>query len=206
MIIVIASVLAAAVVATVGIMRFLAPPSEPPAYTDPAPALAEDGYITHTETVHIDLPREEFHAWVSQPDLELGDLMQGNDDLPQVVGTTPIVGDFDPAGDRTGDRRRVEFEDGHYLAEEVLEDSDETFRYMIWGFTGRQRLFVDHGTAQFEFADEDGGTRLTWTYSLQPTNGMVRPLLQNYVDGALATMMADTAAAMRDGAEAELAG
>lgn len=205
MLFVIAGVLVAAVVAAVGVMRYLAPPEEPPDYTDPAPALAEDGYISHTETVFIDLPSEDFLAWVNQPDLELGDLMQGNDELPQVVGTTPITGDFDPAGDRTGDRRRVEFEDGHYLAEEVLRDTDETFEYMIWGFTGRQRLFVDHGVARFEYADEADGTRLTWTYSLQPTNALVRPLLQNYVDGALTTMMVDTVDAMREGAEADLA-
>ena len=66
-------------------------------------------------------------------DLRLEDLVRF-ENFPAVVGTEPLVGEWQP-GSREGDRRRVEFADGNYLAEEVLVDSPERFRYMIWGFT-----------------------------------------------------------------------
>ena len=119
-----------------------------------------------------------------------------------MVSTHPLRGDWDPSGDRSGDRRRVQFADGHYLAEEVLVDSPERFRYQIWGFTGPQRVAVRYAVAEFSYAERAGGTELSWTYSFMPTSGLTRPLVAGYVDDTIATMMSRTLDGIRSGAEA----
>src|SRR5690606_159171 len=114
--------------------------------------------------------------------------------------TTALVGDWTP-GTREGDRRRVHFSDGHYLAEEVLVDTAEAFRYMIWGFTGPQRLTVDHGVAEFRFHRVDGGTRIEWVYSFLPRTRVLQPVVQRFLDRVMTPMMTATLDAMRTGIE-----
>lgn len=195
-----------ALVAAVSIRQFLAPPSTAPDYDEPRPALADDGYVTNTESIMIDLPRDEVHGWVSNPERELEDFVDSDDDFPEIVGTDDIVGDFSDIGNREEARRIVNFADGHFLAEEVISDSEDSFRYMIWGFTSYQRLAVDHGVAEFTFIDHGERTEIKWTYSLQPRNAIVRPAVNSFMEGALQTMMEDTLAGMKEGAESELRG
>ena len=203
---VIGGIAAIALVAAVSIRQFLAPPSTAPDYDEPRPALAlaDDGYVTNTESIMIDLPREDVHSWVSNPELELEDFVDSGDDFPEIVGTDDIVGDFSDIGNRQDARRVVNFADGHFLAEEVISDSEENFRYMIWGFTSYQRLAVDHGVAEFKFIDHGDRSEIKWIYSLQPRNAIVRPAVNSFVEGALQTMMVDTLAGMKEGAESEL--
>ncbi|QSB15829.1 SRPBCC family protein [Natronosporangium hydrolyticum] len=189
--------------ATAGTWSFLAPPSSPPDYTDERPEAGSDGYVSVTRSTLIDAPVAAVHSWNNEPSRELDDLIEGGDDFPEVIGTTIIWGDWNPASDRTGDRRRVEFADGHYLAEEVLEDTPARFRYMIWGFTSHQRLAVRHGVAEFAFAAEGEQTRVTWTYSMKPTTPLLRPFVTNFLERTMSTMMEQTLAGMRAGVEAE---
>ncbi|QVQ54525.1 SRPBCC family protein [Spiractinospora alimapuensis] len=159
--------------------------------------------MSATHSVVIDAPRDAVHRWNNEPDRDLGDLIEASDDFPQVVGTEIIWGEWDPEGDRSGDRRRVLFADGHSLAEEVLVDSSERFRYVIWGFTDFRRLAVDHGTAEFVFEDQGDQTRVTWTYQLRPTTPLVRPFVADFMTTTMSAMMTDTLEAMRTGVEAE---
>jgi hypothetical protein len=119
------------VVLTVGVRRFLAPPQNPPAYNGPRPEPADDGYISHTESILIDAPIDEFREWVNHSELE--DLGLESDNTPSVVRTEVIRGTWDPEQDRVGDRRRVVLDDGHYTVEEILVDEPEVFRYIVWG-------------------------------------------------------------------------
>ena len=151
------------------------------------------------------MPPTQFIAWVNQPGRDLNDIVEAGEGMPAVVRTVPLRGDWDPNGDRTGDRRRVEFADGHYLAEEVLADTPERFRYMIWGFTSYQRVAVRYAVAEFTYAERDGGTELSWTYSFLPTNPLLRPFVQSFVDNTIASMMSGTLESMRAGAERDLA-
>lgn len=178
------------------------PPAAPPAYPGPRPEPVGSGYVSHTAAVSVGVPRAEFLAWVNGRDL--GDIVAPADGLSPVVGTTPLRGDWDPARDRTGDRRRVQFADGHHLAEEVLADTPDRFRYIIWGFTGPQRLAVRHAVAEFAYADRPGGTDVRWTYSFLPTNPLARPFVTRFVGSTMAPMMSATLEGMRAGAEREL--
>ncbi|CAM3297437.1 SRPBCC family protein [Occultella aeris] len=196
----IGSVLAAL---TLGIVawRLAAPPGEPPDYSGARPALADDGYVSVTHSIHIDAAPE--HVWASgnDPNLSLEDIVQFDNGFPAVETTQPLVGDWIP-GDRAGDRRWVRFEDAHYLAEEVLVDDHDVFRYQIWGFTSMQRFAVRHGVAEFRYQVEGDGTRLSWTYSLLPTTPILSGALRAFLDSTMTPMMQATLAGLRDRAEA----
>lgn len=190
---------------TIGAISFAAPPDTPPTYAGDRPEPASSGYIAHTESVFIAVPPKQFNSWVNAPGRELGDIVDASEGLPPVVGTQPLRGDWNPAEDRTGDRRRVQFADGHYLAEEVLVDTPERFRYMIWGFTSYQRLAVRHAVAEFTYVERDAGTQLSWTYSFLPSTGIIRPLVSSFVERTIAPMMRGTLEGMRTGSERDLA-
>ncbi|MEV0298999.1 SRPBCC family protein [Nocardia sp. NPDC050710] len=187
-----------------GTAHVQAAPVAPPAYVEPHPALAADGYVTHRESLVVDVPRNQYLAWVNRPEVELSDLIKGDGSSPRVVATENLRGDWDARSDRTGDRRRVQFDSGHYLAEEVLTDTPDTFRYIIWGFTEpQQRFTIDHAVAAFEFTDQGTSTRLTWTYSFQPITPALRPAVSLIVERTMPVLMRETLAAMKSGAEAD---
>jgi hypothetical protein len=200
---VVPTLLAVTVLAGVLVARELTPP-QPPAYDGDAPEPAADGYVQARHSVLIAAPPDAVWAWANDPGLDLADVVDFDGGFPAVTATHPLIGDWVP-GRREGDRRRVGFADGHYLAEQVLVDTPETFRYMIWGFTSPQRFVVRHGVAEFSYEAEGDGTRLTWTYSLLPTLPILRPAVQGFVDGTMSPMMRGTLAGMRDGAEATAA-
>ena len=177
----------------------LAPPTEAPEYAGARPDEADDGYARVTHSVFIDAPPEQVWEWSNDPDLRLEDLVRF-ENFPAVVGTEPLVGEWQP-GRREGDRRRVELADGNYLAEEVLIDSPERFRYMIWGFTSPQRLVVQHGIAEFSYVAEGSGTRLSWEYTFLPRAEVLRPAVGSFLESTMSPMMRATLAAMRDGVE-----
>lgn len=191
----------AGAVVTLGIVvwRVLAPPFGAPPYADARPDEAGDGYVGVTHSVFIDAAPEQVWEWSNDPDLRLEDLVRF-ENFPAVVGTEPLVGEWQP-GQREGDRRRVEFADGHYLAEEVLVDSPERFRYMVWGFTSPQRFVVQHGIAQFSYVPEGSGTRLSWEYTFLPTVDFLRPAVELFLESTMSPMMRATLTAMRDGVE-----
>lgn len=187
------------VAGTVGVRRFLAPPQTPPAYTGPRPEPAEGGYLSHTESIRIDAPLDAFRRWVNHT--ELNDLLVQSGNLPRVARTEVIWGSFDPDHDRTGARRRVVLDDGHFTAEEILVDQPKVFRYLVWGYTNYARLMIEHAIGEFNYEGEGGGTRLTWTYSFRPWSAMVRPFLSSFVRGTWADLMRKTLRAMREGGE-----
>ncbi|WP_125777405.1 SRPBCC family protein [Antribacter gilvus] len=194
-----------AVAGTTAVTWAAAPPSNPPGYAGPRPepATAPDGYVTLTEEVEVSVRPDEFLTWVKAPSQDLGDLVEAGDDATRVVRTEHLIGTWDPASDRSGDRRRVEFATGHFLAEEVLADTPSRFRYVTWGFTDlRQRVAVHYAVAEFAYAPTPAGTRITWTYSFMPTADVLRPLVAQTVRGTVDTMMRGTLDAWKAGAEA----
>lgn len=173
------------------------PARRPPAYDGPRPTARDRGYLAVTRTVLIDAPRDAVHRWNAAQDLQ--DLVEPAPGVPVITGTVPLRGDWDPGGDRTGHRRRVEFSDGNHLAEEVLTDTPDRFRYMIWGFTGPQRFVIAHGIAGFTFASEADRTRVTWTYTMLPTSPLLRLPVSLFLHRAMGPMMTGTLDAMRRG-------
>jgi hypothetical protein len=142
------------VAGTVAVRRFLAPPQTPPAYTGPRPKPSEDGYLSHTESIRINAPLDAFRQWVNHT--ELNDLLVESGNLPSVARTEAIGGTFDPDHDRTGARRRVVLDDGHFTAEEVLVDRPEVFRYIVWGYTNYARLMIEHAIGEFNLPGRGG--------------------------------------------------
>jgi Polyketide cyclase / dehydrase and lipid transport len=161
--------------------------------------------VSHTESTTIRVPREHHLRWVNSDEVDLSDLIQGSEGLPRVVGTTVLRGSFEFGCDRVGARRGVELSNGHFVAEEVVEDSPERFRYMIWGFTSYQRLAIDHAVAEFIFEDRSDQTKVTWTYSFHPRSRVVRPLVARFVNSAWVGLMRNALEGMRTGAETSLA-
>ncbi len=189
--------LLAAILAVV-VWRSISPPADGPAYADQRPEISEQGLITVTHAVMIDAPPAVVYAWLNDPDRDLSDIIKDSPGFPEVIGSEIVSGDW-RLGARAGDRRRVLFADGHFLAEEVLVDTTEQFRYQIWGFTSPQRLAVSYGVAEFRYLEEGGRTRLTWTYSFQPTTKLLRPFVGNFVDSVMSPMMRQTLDAVRTG-------
>lgn len=197
--------LAIGVVVTVAVLGVLAwwlasPPTNPPDYSDDRPGLADDGYVSVTHSVHVDATPEQVWTSGNDPNLSLEDIVQFDDGFPAVQTTQPLVGDWIP-GDRVGDRRWVRFEDGHYLAEEVLVDDPEVFRYQVWGFTSMQRFVVQHGVAEFRYEPDGDGTLLSWTYSFLPTSPLLSGAVQGFLDSTMTPMMQSTLAGLRAHAE-----
>lgn len=188
-------------IGAVSISWLLAPPTVPPPYGGSRPEPVADGYVSRTESVFIAVPPDRFRAWVDGRDLS--DVVAAPEGgLSPVVAATPLRGDWDPTQDRTGDRRRVTFADGHHLAEEVLVDTPDRFQYLIWGFTAPQRFAVQHGLAEFDYAPTTGGMTLTWTYSFLPTSGLIAPFVNNFLSDTITPMMRSTLVGMKEGAEA----
>jgi len=156
--------------------------------------------VSVTHAIQINASPEQVRAWNDDPNRTLEDIVKFDSNFPAVVDTEPLIGDWIP-GSRVGNRRRVRFTDGNYLAEEVLDDSPELFRYLIWGFTSQQRLAVQLGLAEFRFIDKAGGTQLEWTYSFLPTLSILRPFVRRFLKTVMTPMMVATLQAMRDGVE-----
>ena len=168
-----------------GIWRFVAPPGSPPDYRGPKPEPDTDGAVTHRESILIDASLERYVEWTSRAPLE--EVLQGSDDVPRVVDTEPVIG----AWDQVGARRRVVLEDGNYAAEQILEkDGPGSFRYQVWGYTSpTPRLIIHYAIGEFEVTEEDGMTRVDWTYSFKPRVGLARPALRRFVEGTWADYM-----------------
>jgi hypothetical protein len=191
------------VVAGLVVWRMTSPPDTPPSYEGSRPDIEDGGYVSVTHEVTITATPVQVWEWSNAPDRTLQSIIRF-EDYPAVVDTTELVGDWEP-GRREGDRRRVEFADGHYLAEEIVVDSGDVFRYMIWGFTNAQRFAVDHGLAEFQYVPDGDGTRLIWTYSFQPTVGLLGPVVERFLDQTMSPMMIATLDAMRTGIERDTA-
>jgi hypothetical protein len=189
----------AALGTTIGVRRFLAPPETPPSYAGSRPEPAEGGYVSHTESILIDAPVDEFVGWVRGMGLE--DLGLESDRTPNVVRTEVLRGTWDPDQDRAGHRRRVVLDDGHFAVEEVLVDDPDEFRYIVWGYTNYARLMIDHAVGDFTYVGRGNRTRLTWTYSFQPRSAIVQPFLSRFVRRTWAALMRNTLEAMRRGGE-----
>ncbi|WP_114855673.1 SRPBCC family protein [Brachybacterium sp. YJGR34] len=176
--------------------RSTRPPPRFPDFAGPVPQVAEGGYLRAVHTTQIAAPPGEVRDILSDPSLSLEDVIEFDGGLPPVVGTDALIGSWDP-GERTGDRRRVRFADGHCLAEEVLVDEPDRFRYIVWGFTNPLRCAVRHAVAEFRYEAHEGGTLVRWTYSLLPTSALMAPVVSRIVDRTMSPMMIATLDGMR---------
>lgn len=172
------------IVVTLSIRQILAPPSTAPDFSGPKPEIADDGYITNSEKVIIDLPLDQYLEWVETQLLE--DALTGRNNVPSVVRTEIIQGSWN----EVGARRMIELSDGHYVVEEVLAKEDpRLFRYQVWGFTNFARFAVDYAIGEFLHEEIDGKTQITWTYSFHNRSALTSSFLENFVESTWAPYM-----------------
>ena len=110
----------------------------------------------------IDAPRERVFA------------LAAGEDVPAIFqkhGPFPGAVRFDGAREwrAVGDRRTIHLSDGTHLNEELTEiDPAARFVYRASGFEGPSGALIAQATGDWRFFDENGGTRVSWTYSFAP--------------------------------------
>jgi len=173
-----------AIVGTIAARLLSAPPGTPPDYSGPRPIAAADGYVTHSEQIVVDLPLRQYYEWANAQPLEAG--LQEQAGIPSVVRTGILQGNWNDVGAR----RRVELSDGHYAVEEVIAKEDPVlFRYQVWGYTNFARFATDHAIGEFRFAEAEGKTQVTWTYSFHARSRVASGFLANFVRNDWAAYM-----------------
>ena len=155
------------------------PPATPPTELSAPPALADDGYAELVITADFPGTPAQVRAFLDDGS-KIIYAMPDTDNISRPVGFTLTKGS---AWTETGAERVLEFADGHYTFERVIEHAPERFAYQVWGFTGATGKNVEHVHGIQELrADPDGGTDFVWTYRVMPTAGWKRPFVQRFVD------------------------
>lgn len=84
----------------------------------------------------------------------------------------------DGAWGTVGQTRTVRLADGSSNLETlVAADRPGSYRYRLTDFQGPFKTLVAAVDGEFSFLPEGSGTRVTWSWSLEPTNPMARPFL-----------------------------
>ena len=95
--------------------------------------------------------------------------------FPPVAEVTGQVGDW---GTTVGQTRRITLADGGSTFETLTEvDPPRSFAYTLSDIKGPLNLLVRGLRGQWAFAEESGGTRVTWTWDVEPKNALVSPVL-----------------------------
>ncbi|MCZ4500567.1 MAG: hypothetical protein JWQ74_3122 [Marmoricola sp.] len=94
--------------------------------------------------------------------------------IPAIKECTGQVG----AWDTVGKTRTVVLADGTSNVETLVEYSRPgNYRYRLSDFTGPMKRLVAGVDGQFTFVPEGEGTRVTWSWSITPTNAGTRVVL-----------------------------
>lgn len=162
------------------------PPSEPPAYTGTAPDITGGEYAIYETERIFNAPLESLRAFIEDGNKIIA-AMEETDNIKKPVDTVVVHGIWP----EEGAVRRLEFSDGHYTLERVLENDHPTlFRYQVWDFTAAAGNNLDYAVGQQAWeARPDGTSKLTWTYSLKPNAGYKRFFVQRFVNNDMRPLM-----------------
>jgi hypothetical protein len=98
--------------------------------------------------------------------------------FPHSAGPIPAVAECtgqDGGWDSVGKSRTVVLADGTSNLETLVEYSRPgNYRYQLSDFTGPMKNLVAGVDGQFTFVPEGAGTRVTWSWKIQPTNSVAR--------------------------------
>lgn len=147
-----------------------AEPADPPPLADPS---VYAGVVVE-QTVPGDVA--SLRAFMEEHPLITFTETLGN--IPAVVGTEPIEGDFpEPES-----RRYVVLDDGNTAIDRSISVSLERFEYQVYGFTSGTARFVNHAWAEQTWEDGDGTVTMTWTYRMRPRIGLLRGAVRNRLE------------------------
>jgi hypothetical protein len=154
-----------------------APPREmPPAYTEPAPEISGEPDARHVASRLIPAPQAVVRQWIAEG--RMLDMLQSTDRVSKPARFDVLFGNWP----ETGAIRRVQQEDGHFVAERVLESSSEIFAYQIWAPTTSAGRNIRYGRGEFRVARSgEAQTELTWTYELKARNPVAAHFLRGWV-------------------------
>ena len=173
-----------------------APPDAPPAYTAPPP-VATDGAIPVGASAFVPMAPERLRAFLAERPMT--SFLAPSGSLAPPVGAGVLSGDWA----EPGAARWVELADGHYIAERVVANEPERFRYQIYVFTNAAGRGVDQIVAEQRFVAVEGGTRFEWDYDVYPRSALTRPFVSRFVERELRPYIeAGTAAMARAAREA----
>ncbi|MEL7540234.1 MAG: SRPBCC family protein, partial [Pseudomonadota bacterium] len=141
--------------------------------------------IYETERI-FNAPLESLRAFIEDGNKIIA-AMEETDNIKKPVDTVVVHGIWP----EEGAVRRLEFSDGHYTLERVLENDHPTlFRYQVWDFTAAAGNNLDYAVGQQAWeARPDGTSKLTWTYSLKPNAGYKRFFVQRFVNNDMRPLM-----------------
>lgn len=113
--------------------------------------------------------------------------------LPPIVKVADQTGG--EWGTEVGQTRRIHLGDGGTTFETLTTiDAPRSFGYTLSEITGPMKLIVRGLRGEWSFAEESGGTRVTWTWDVDPRNRLAAPLVlglrvlwRSYAAKALAT-------------------
>ena len=129
--------------------------------------------------------------------------MEETDNIKKPVDVVVLSGNWP----EEGAVRRLEFSDGHYTLERVIENDFPTlFHYQVWDFTTAAGNNLDYAIGQQVWEEmESGQSKLTWTYSLRPNAGYKRFFVQRFVDNDMQPLMDNALDKVQAQANAEFA-
>jgi len=166
------------------------PPETPPTDYNNPPAIIDGGYAEYIVRADFPYGVEETRQFMDTGSRMLM-AMPDTDKIARPVAYEILQGNNWP---ETGAVRRLEFSDGHYAMERVLEFSPERFRYQVWGFTSATAKNVDYIVGEQTLRPDGEGSDFLWIYRVKPNAGWKRRFVQKFVNDDVSVLL-DTATA-----------
>jgi hypothetical protein len=119
--------------------------------------------------------------------------------LPKIVKTTPVNGNFS----KVGDSRRVHFNTGQTVLESIIErQNPESFAYELTEIEIELKKVAKRARGHFKhYPLADGRTRIVWTYGFDQKNFIFKWGIKKYIKTTHQFWMRDTLAEMKRQAE-----
>ena len=179
-----------------------APPDTPPDYTDAAPEITDGKYATYETERIFNAPLAPLRRFIEDGN-KIVAAMEETDNIKKPVDVVVLSGIWP----EENSVRRLEFSDGHYTLERVLENDFPTlFRYQVWGYTSAAGNNLDYALGQQAWEElPDGRSKLTWTYSLRANAGYKHFFIRRFVNNDMRPLMDNALDKVKEQADAAFA-
>ena len=156
-------------------------------------------WAQHTVEDTINVPAEIYWDLFLKLDLEEIGSVGDYKDLPTIVKTTPVQGDFS----KVGDSRRVHFNTNQTVLESIIEwEKPGSFAYELTEVELDLRKVAYKARGHFRYYPlPDGKTRVVWTYGFDQKNFLFKYFINRYIKSTHRFWMQDTLAAMKQETE-----
>lgn len=152
-------------------------------------------WAQHTVEDTINIPIEIYWELSFKLNLEEIGSVGNYNDLPKIIRTTPVNGNFS----KVGDSRRVHFNTGQTLLESiVLWQKPDRFAYELTELEIGLKRVARRARGYFRhYPLPDGRTRIVWTYGFDQKNALLKWFINRYIKTTHQFWMQDTLAEMK---------